>query len=85
MKILHIIRHIRDDRALGIAQAQRRGGHQVTLLLLHDAVLSRVQHGGEVLACEDDVLARGGRTGLETVNYDEMARMIFEHDQVVSW
>ena len=85
MKILHIIRHMGDSRALDTARAHQRQGHQVTLLLMQDAVLSRVRFAGEVVACQEDVSARTGRTRLSTVDYDGIVRMVFEHDRVISW
>src|SRR3990170_8939380 len=83
MKILHIVRNIGDKRALDTAQAQKQRGHQVTLLLLHDAVLDRVPFEGEMLACADDVRARTGKTPFKTVDYDEIVTLIFEHDRGV--
>ena len=85
MKILHLIRNIGDERALDTAETQKRQGHRITLLLLHDAVLDGVRYDGEVLACEDDVRARAGRTRFKTVDYDQIVRMIFEHERVISW
>lgn len=54
-------------------------------MLLHDAVLSRVTFEGEVLACQDDVLARGVKTRFETVDYNQIVSMIFDFDKVISW
>lgn len=85
MKILHIVRSLDDSRALQTAAAHRELGHEVTLLLLHDAVLSRIAFPGPVHACADDVRARGGHCSFPTVDYDTVVRLLFEHDRVVSW
>lgn len=85
MRILHILRSLDDARAVETARAQRDQGHDVALLLLHDAVLSRPAFPGPVSACADDVRARGGRCAYPTVDYDAIVRLMFEHDRVVSW
>lgn len=85
MKILHIVREIGDSRALETANAQLKNGHRVTLLLLHDAVLSNPLFEGAVVACEDDVRGRTGKTPFQTVDYNQILKMIFEHERVISW
>lgn len=84
MKILHIIRDLNDERALQTARSHA-DKHQVTLLLLQDAVLSQLEWPNEVFACRDDVEARGGRPGFKEVGYREIVRMTFDHDRVVMW
>ncbi|MDO8531150.1 MAG: hypothetical protein Q7T26_03130 [Dehalococcoidia bacterium] len=85
MRILHILRSLDDARAVETACAQREQGHDVALMLLHDAVLARPAFPGPVSACADDVRARGGHCAYPTVDYDAIVRMMFEHDRVVSW
>ncbi len=85
MNILHIVRQLNDDRALGTMKAQREQGHLTTLLLLHDAVLSKDAPGENVLACQDDVAARGGKTAFKTVSYDDIVKLMVEHDKVILW
>jgi len=84
MKILHIIREINDKRAVETARAQA-ASHDVTVLLLQDAVLSRFPWEGEIVACREDLEARGGRPGVREVEYRDIIRMIFGHDRVVMW
>lgn len=84
MKILHIIREMDDRRALETAQAHARE-HQVTLVLLQDAVLSQLPWEGQIYACWEDLEARGGRPGVQGVDYRELVRMLFGHDRVVMW
>jgi sulfur relay protein TusB/DsrH len=85
MKILHIIRNLEDHRAVATLKRQQEKGHSVTLLLLQDAVLSRLSWEGKILACQEDVQARTGTTRFPTVDYEEIVRLIFEHDRVISW
>lgn len=84
MKILHLIRSLADERALQIAQAQQKE-HEVTLLLLHDAVLSDISFAGPIYACRDDLLARGDRHGYQAIDYDGIVQLILAHDKVISW
>lgn len=85
MRILHILRDVEDSRAMHVAQQQHEAGHAVTLLLLHDAVLSDIRFRGQVLACETDALARQRHRKYETVDYENIVKMIFGHDKVISW
>lgn len=85
MRILHLLRSLEDERAWDTARRELEGGHEVTLLLLHDAVLTPLSFEGRVFACRDDVLARGGRCTYPAVDYADMVKMIFDHDRVVSW
>ena len=84
MKILHVLRSIDDEWAVSIAQEHLKE-HNVGVLLLHDAVLTEVPLNVETVACQDDVEARGGRSKYPTVDYDGIARMLFEYDRVISW
>lgn len=81
MKIVHIIRNPHDKTPIEIAQAQGRE-HDVTLLLMHDAVY--MVPGIKAYACRDDAEARGV-TAHECVGYDSIVKMILECDRVVSW
>lgn len=84
MKILHIIREIDDKRALETVQAHATD-HQVTVVLLQDAVLGRFSWEGEVYACGEDLEARGVAQSFQGVDYRDLVRMIFGHDRVVMW
>lgn len=85
MRILHILRQIHEEGVLAVAERQRASGHQVTLILLQDAVLSRPRFEGEIYACAEDVKARTGQVLYPTLDYDGIVRMIFEHERVISW
>ena len=81
MKILHIIRNPNDSTPIEIAKSQSKG-HEVMILLLHDAVYARPEF--PAYACAADAMARGV-TWHECVDYSRIVRMLFEYDKVVSW
>ncbi|MEW6034857.1 MAG: hypothetical protein AB1603_08415 [Chloroflexota bacterium] len=86
MKVLHLVRELGDDRAISTLLRQCEEGHEITVVLLHDAVLDQLKEEGcRVLACEDDVRARGGRAGWPTVDYEGVVRLLFEADRVICW
>lgn len=68
----------------------------VSVLFLHDAVYDSnskakagsAQYAGaglNVLASKDDVEARGISAEVPLLGYNEVVRLIFEHDKVISW
>lgn len=85
MKILHIVRDMEEALPLQIAREQQEQGHQVTILLLHDAVLRQVSFPGTVLAAEDDLAARGVEGRYPPVGYRDIVQAIVDHDRVISW
>ncbi|MBI2919401.1 MAG: hypothetical protein HYY01_15620 [Chloroflexi bacterium] len=85
LTILHVVRRVGDGEALAVARAQRAAGHQVTLLLLQDAVLDRPDFSGPVLTGAEDVQARGGRSTYPGLSYEAIVRLVFESQRVVSW
>ncbi|GEM_PF-1507513 len=85
LTILHVVRHLDDAEALAVARAQQTAGHQVTLLLLQDAVLDRPDFAGPILACAEDNQARGSRSPYPAVSYEDIVRLVFEHQRVISW
>ncbi|MDP6783773.1 MAG: hypothetical protein QGG56_09450 [Dehalococcoidia bacterium] len=85
MNILHIVRDMTEALPLRVAAEQREQGHRVTLLLLHDAILRKVEFTGPVLACEDDLLARGVAGRHPAVDYRGIVQAIMDHDRVISW
>ena len=85
MKVLHILRDLEEALPLEVARAHQDAGHKVTLLLLHDAVLRQLDFPGQVLACRDDLLARGVEAKYPALDYPEMVQLIFQHDRVISW
>ncbi len=85
MKILHILRKRNDAEALEIAARQRDQGHEVSILLAHDGVLSDRLGDFTAFACKDDVLARGIQPAAQVLDYDAIIRLIFENDSSVTW
>jgi sulfur transfer complex TusBCD TusB component (DsrH family) len=86
MKILHIMREKNDPLALqAVAAAGREGAVEVGILLLHDAVFSKLPDGLQVYACADDVAARGVEAVYDPVSYDQIIKLFFEYDSVITW
>lgn len=85
MKILHIVKKRNDVDALAAASRQREQGHDVSILLAHDGVLSDLVDDFAFFACEDDVLSRGVRPSMEILDYAAIIRLIFDHDSAVTW
>ena len=87
MKILHIIRNPNDATPdatpLDIAKSQSKE-HEVSVLLLHDAVYANPGLQIQVYACASDARARR-ITKHECVDFKQIAKMLFEYDKVVSW
>ncbi len=84
MKILHIVRRAGDGYAAEIA-ARQGDEHDVACLLLHDAVYAPPAPGVRACACAADVAARGVPSPAETVDYESIVRLIFDHDKVICW
>lgn len=86
VRILHLIRRLDDRRALAVAAAQAQA-HQVTIVLLHDAVagwqvsLPNVT----VWAGRADVEARGIAPPWPLIDYEGIVELIENHDKVISW
>ncbi|HHT9119843.1 MAG TPA: DsrH/TusB family sulfur metabolism protein [Candidatus Hypogeohydataceae bacterium YC41] len=92
MKILHIVREKGHELALSTALSQsiNEGIQKVTVLLIHDAVLTNKDSaallgGMEVFALKDDVEARGVKASYPLLDYEGMLRLIFESDKVITW
>lgn len=89
MKILHIFRNIKDN-AIDIALEQSKT-NDIGILLMHDAVLSNfkaiVLSSCKVYVLSEDVKARNISLPAEVkqVNYEDMVKLIFEYDKVISW
>ena len=91
MKILHLIRNPHDSYAADIAARQQKAGHEVALLLLHDAVYDAIgvkplsEQGIAAYACADDVQARGIASQAELLDYKGIVTLMFAYDKVVCW
>lgn len=57
----------------------------VAVLLLQDGVLTKGNFGNETYACQEDLDARGINSPHRAVDYDAIARLIAEHDRVITW
>jgi sulfur relay protein TusB/DsrH len=98
MKMLYIIREKGHELALSTALAMNQSGSgqaqpvrrtQITLLLIHDAVLTGTDalKGLEAFALREDVEARGvgARCNVPLRDYDGMLELIFESDKIITW
>lgn len=83
MKILHMIRKKGDSFPLNIAEAQKKAGDDVKVVLLQDAVLSCVCEPSSY-CCKEDAEARGVGCGNQ-VDYNQIVKMVFDADSVVNW
>lgn len=86
MRILHIVKSKYDTLAFSMAKEQA-SSNDVSILLLHDAVLidKGKLNGLKAFACKDDVLARGIETKCQQVDYLEIVNLIFSNEKVMSW
>jgi sulfur relay protein TusB/DsrH len=81
MKTLHILRKTNDP----IAFEAIRSDPQAAVLLIQDGVLAKGSFPVETYACREDLVARGLRERHRIVDYNEIARLIVEHDRVITW
>ena len=82
--ILHILRHLKDESAWEIIQAQR-ASRSVAVLLMHDAVLSPPPLEVPMYACDADVRARGITSALPLLTYDQIVALMFACERVMVW
>jgi sulfur transfer complex TusBCD TusB component (DsrH family) len=83
-KILHILRHLKDESAWELISIQRQL-QPVAVLLMHDAVLAPPPLAGPMYACEADVLARGIPSSLPLLTYDQIIELVFACERVMVW
>ncbi|MHB1006251.1 MAG: hypothetical protein ACYC3S_11500 [Chloroflexota bacterium] len=84
MRVLHIVRQFSDRRAIASAVAQSEA-HEVTLLLLQDAVRARLDLGLQIVACREDVVRHEGQTPYPALDYAGIMALIFASDRVITW
>lgn len=86
MKVLHIMRERNDPVAFrAISESVREGDGEVSVLLMHDSVLSTLPEGINAYACKDDVEARGVNVPYPTLDYREIVRLLVRYDSVITW
>lgn len=88
MKILHLVRCPKEDYPFEIAGLQSGvGGHEVTVVLLQDAVMSGhpAVNGVAVFSGHEDLDARGLPAIGGTLDYDGIVKKIFEADRIINW
>ncbi len=85
MRILHIIRHPREEMGWQVAEAQA-GRHEVAVLLLQDGVLSRRETALPLYASAVDLEARGFPADRgKPLSDAEIVEVLAAHDRLVTW
>ena len=84
MRILHIVRDLKDARALAMAAAQA-SEYEVSLLLLHEAAGGTPTFPGAVYTCRDDALHLGREPGPGALDYRQIVDLLEAHDKVICW
>lgn len=85
MKIAHILRDPHNTYAIE-AITSHGIDNEVEVILIHDAVYLKISCAGvKTYACKNDVEARGIESGWDTLNYEGIAKKVFESDSVICW
>lgn len=85
MRILHIIRHPREEMGWEVAEAQAPH-HEVAVLLLQDGVLCRRETALPVYASALDLEARGLSVDrMKPLTDAEIVEVLAAHDRLVTW
>lgn len=84
MKVLHLIRRLDDTTAASLIAEQARR-HDVTVVYLHDAVFRPFGLGCREYLLEEDCRARGVVSPLERISYEQLVRLLFESERVITW
>lgn len=88
MKTLHVLRR-RNDRLAEAAICSEftsgGEGYSASVLLIQDAVLGSPAVPVPVYVNAQDLQARGVTRPYEIIDYDEICKMILEHDRTVVW
>ena len=82
MTTLLIIKELMDDKAPG---AYFMGGEADILLIQDGVYMNQEKMNGKVFLLRKDCEQRGVLTDKVTLSYDEMVKLIFEYDKVISW
>ncbi len=67
--------------------SQTKTSNEIVFLLIHDAVLteSECKKDFKVFVCKDDLKARGVSTLSDTLDYNQMLKLIADCDKVICW
>ncbi|UCE18538.1 MAG: hypothetical protein JSV84_17075 [Gemmatimonadota bacterium] len=81
---LHIIRRPDDAKALECIKAQANDG-ALSLLLMQEGIHTKPPSGVKAYILTDTPDNAGIQSDMRTIAYDEMVKLLFEHDTVVVW
>jgi sulfur relay protein TusB/DsrH len=86
VEILHVIKSHGDKIAFDIIKEQVKS-RDVAVLLIQDGVLEAdtVDMDVEIYASKSDVEARGIKTGVRLLHYEDVVELIFDSEKVVCW
>ncbi|MEE9529794.1 MAG: hypothetical protein V3W52_02290 [Syntrophobacteria bacterium] len=84
MKILYILRKQPDGLAKEMIEKQSHE-HEITVVLIQEAVLMKENLPGHVLALDDDVRKRSVSQNIPKIGYEELLSLIFKNDRTLCW
>ncbi len=84
MKILYLLRSQPDDLVKEMIVRQS-SEHEITIVLIQDAVYMEENLPGHILALEDDLRERSLSPNAPIINYNKLLSLIFQHDKVLCW
>ena len=84
MKILYILRKQPDGLAKEMIEIQSHE-HEITVVLIQEAVLMKENLSGHVLALDDDVRKRSVSQNIPKIGYEELLSLIFKNDRTLCW
>ncbi len=84
MKVLYILRKQPDELAKEMIEKQSPE-HEITVVLIQDAVLMQENLPGHVLALDDDARKRSVPQNIPKIGYEELLSLIFKNDRTLCW
>jgi hypothetical protein len=81
---LHIIRKLDDAKALECIKAQANDG-TISLLLMQEGIHTKPPSGVKTYLLTDTQDNADIQPDMHPTYYDEMVKLLFEHDTVVVW
>ncbi len=85
MRILHLFRSPHEALGAEVVAAQRAAGHEVSVVLIQDAVLRPLGEERGVLAAAEDVRERPAAPPREPVDAHGIVKLMAEADRVALW
>jgi sulfur transfer complex TusBCD TusB component (DsrH family) len=83
-KVLYLLSQPATDISKSLLSPSSSPGEEVSVILIEDGVNLGQVPGQHVFALREDLASRNVNTKFPTVSYQDMLRMIFEADTVIS-